>query len=51
MLAATGIASALPFLLGLTCPLMMVWMMRGMHGHGGHGVAAPKRASRCRSTS
>ena len=24
-------------LLLLACPLMMVWMMRGGHGHGAHG--------------
>jgi hypothetical protein len=24
------------FLLVLACPLMMVFMMRGGHGHGGH---------------
>jgi Protein of unknown function (DUF2933) len=33
MLAATGIASILPVLIVLACPLMMVLMMRGMHGH------------------
>jgi hypothetical protein len=42
MLAATGIASALPFILVLACPLMMVFMMRGMHGHGGHRADGPK---------
>jgi hypothetical protein len=26
----------LPLLLLLACPLMMVFMMRGMHGHGSH---------------
>ena len=24
------------FLLILACPLLMWWMMRGGHGHGGH---------------
>ena len=24
-------------LLVLACPLMMIWMMRGGHGHGDHG--------------
>ena len=29
----------LPFTLLLACPLLMVFMMRGMHsGHGGHGA-------------
>ena len=28
--------SLLPFLLILICPLMMLFMMRGMHGHGAH---------------
>jgi hypothetical protein len=37
LLAASGIASAVPFLLVLACPLLMVFMMRGMHG--GHGAA------------
>ena len=29
-------------LLILACPLMMIFMMRGMHGHGGSALAAPK---------
>lgn len=46
VLSALGVplASFLPFLILLACPLMMVFMMRGMdHGgghagcHGGHG--------------
>ena len=28
--------SLLPYLLILACPLMMLFMMRGMHGHGAH---------------
>ncbi len=36
----------LPFILVLACPLMMIFMMRGMHGHGskaGHeDPAAPQ---------
>lgn len=32
----------LPFLLILVCPLMMLFMMRGMHG-GGHDHAGQKR--------
>ena len=35
LMAASGIASLAPFLLVLACPLLMVFMMRGMHG-GGH---------------
>jgi Protein of unknown function (DUF2933) len=44
VLAASGIASLLPFLLVIACPLMMVFMMKGMHsGHGhGHAQAEPK---------
>ena len=36
LLAASGIASAVPFLLVLACPLLMIFMMRGMQG--GHGA-------------
>lgn len=32
VLAASGIAGFLPLLLILACPLMMIFMMRGMHG-------------------
>ncbi|MCD5494517.1 DUF2933 domain-containing protein [Lactobacillus delbrueckii subsp. lactis] len=40
------IASLAPYLLILVCPLMMIFMMRGMHGghnmmrgmHGGHNM-------------
>ncbi len=39
LIAASGIAAALPFLLVLACPLMMIFMMRGMHG-GRHGADA-----------
>jgi hypothetical protein len=39
LLAAGGsLQSVLPFLLLLACPLMMVFMMRSMGGHGGHGA-------------
>jgi hypothetical protein len=34
--------SYLFFLLILACPLMMIWMMRGMHGgHGGSADGGP----------
>ena len=36
LMAVSGIGAAIPFLLFLACPLMMVLMMRGMHGQGGH---------------
>lgn len=42
LLAASALASLLPVLLLLACPLMMILMMRGMHGgHGraGHGAS------------
>jgi Protein of unknown function (DUF2933) len=44
MIAASGIAGLLPFLLVIACPLMMIFMMKGMHGNGGHGhgQAEPK---------
>jgi len=36
--AGTPVRSVLPVVLLLACPLMMVFMMRGMGGHGsGHG--------------
>jgi len=35
-------SAILPFVLLLACPLMMVFMMRGMHGRGGHTEADPK---------
>lgn len=30
--------SLIPFLFILACPLMMLFMMRGMHGHGAHSA-------------
>lgn len=36
LLSGTPIQSFLPTLLFLACPIMMIFMMRGM-GHGGHG--------------
>jgi len=46
LLAASGLAAALPFLLFLACPLMMVFMMKGMHGHGGNTRAGAKSHER-----
>jgi Protein of unknown function (DUF2933) len=34
VLAASGFAALIPILFALACPLMMIFMMRGMHGHG-----------------
>ena len=34
----------LPFLFLAACPLMHVFMMRGMHDHGGHGAPAREGA-------
>ncbi len=42
LLAASGLAGFLPLLLILACPLMMIFMMKGMHGHGGHAQAEAK---------
>jgi hypothetical protein len=36
--AGSSLQSVLPLLLLLACPLMMVFMMRGMGGHSGHGA-------------
>ncbi len=35
--SGTPLARLLPFLAILACPLMMVFMMRSMGGHGGQG--------------
>jgi choline-glycine betaine transporter len=44
LLASSGLAALLPLLLIVACPLMMIFMMRGMHGGhgGGRGQAEPK---------
>jgi len=43
LLAVSGFAAFLPILLILACPLMMIFMMRGMHsGHGGKPQADVK---------
>jgi hypothetical protein len=34
VLAATGFSGLAALLIVLACPLMMIWMMRGMHGGG-----------------
>ncbi|GAA0466885.1 hypothetical protein Aca07nite_71820 [Actinoplanes capillaceus] len=44
--AGSSLQSMLPFLLALACPLMMVFMMRSMGGHGGHGRADHSKAAR-----
>jgi hypothetical protein len=50
LLASSGVAGLLPFLLIVACPLMMIFMMRGMHGgHGsGRGWAEPKAREQMR---
>ena len=42
LLAASGLAAFLPLLLILACPLMMIFMMKGMHG----GRAQPDQKPR-----
>ena len=42
ILASSGLGGFVWLLFVLACPLMMIFMMRGMHGghgHGGHGHA------------
>lgn len=43
-IAATGFTVLIPILFALACPLLMIFMMKGMHGgHGhAHGHAGPK---------
>ena len=38
LIAGTSLQSLLPYALILACPLMMVFMMRGMGGHTDHGA-------------
>lgn len=42
LIAASAFAGLLPLLLVLACPLMMIFMMKGMHSGHGHGQAEPK---------
>lgn len=42
LLAGVPLASALPLAILLACPLMMVFMMKGMHG--GHGETTNEHA-------
>jgi hypothetical protein len=46
--AGSSLQSVLPFVLLLACPLMMVFMMRGMGGHGGHDSSAHDSSARDR---
>ena len=50
LLAASGFAALIPLLLVLACPLMMIFMMRGMHGHSGHAPDHDGYHSRDRMT-
>ncbi len=45
LVAASGLTTLVPFLLILACPLMMVFMMRGMHGGraGEGGMPKPQK--------
>lgn len=43
LLLGGGLASTLPLLVLLACPLMMVFMMRGMGGHGADHGATRRR--------
>jgi hypothetical protein len=35
LLAVSGLVALIPILFVLACPLMMIFMIRGGHGHGG----------------
>lgn len=41
LVAGTSVQSVLLYALLLACPLMMVFMMRSMGGHAGHGNDQP----------
>jgi hypothetical protein len=49
MVAASAFAGLLPLLIVLACPLMMIFMMRGMHGHGSDGAGREEQALRTRT--
>jgi hypothetical protein len=46
LIGASGIAGLLLFLLVIACPLMMGFMMKGMHGGRGHGHGQAEPKSR-----
>jgi hypothetical protein len=47
LFAASGLAAFLPIVLLLACPLIMISMMRGVHGgHGQGGHAQPDQKPR-----
>lgn len=46
LIATSGLAGLLPLLLVLACPLMMIFMMKGMHGGHGHAHGHPEPKSR-----
>lgn len=42
LIFATGFSGLFALLFVLACPLMMLFMMRGMHGHGGQADGEQK---------
>ena len=48
VLAASGLATFIPFLFILACPLMMIFMMRGMHGGHSRGRRGEAQEPKCR---
>lgn len=48
VLGSPGLSAIVPVLLVLACPLIMVFMMRGMHGGHSHGRQGDAQEPQCR---
>ena len=50
LIAASGFGALIPLLFVLACPLMMIFMMRGMHGQSGDAQGHDQTARRDQMT-